>query len=43
MFPSVEGNTYGYDHDHPDYEHRREGVYTLKTERVSRCTFIRLP
>ena len=36
-FPSVEGNTYN-----TPYEQRREGVYSLKTELVSRCTFIRL-
>ena len=37
-FPSVEGNTWAK----TDFAHRREGVYVLNNEKVSRCTFIRL-
>jgi hypothetical protein len=37
-FPSVEGNTWAG----TTFANRREGVYVLKNERVSSCTFIRL-
>jgi hypothetical protein len=37
-FPSVEGNTWSK----TDFAHRKEGVYVLNNEKVSRCTFIRL-
>lgn len=35
-FPSIEGNTYN-----TPLTQRRDGVYALKKELVSRCTFIR--
>ena len=37
-FPSVEGNTWA----NTDYDHRKEGVYVLKNEKVAKCAFIRL-
>ena len=37
-FPSVEGNTWA----NSDFAHRHEGVYILKNEKLSQCTFIRL-
>lgn len=37
-FPSVEGNTWA----NTDFAHRREGVYVLNSEKVAKCTFIRL-
>lgn len=39
VVPSVEGNTWAKS----DFAHRREGVYVLKNEKVTKCTFIRLP
>ena len=38
IVPSVEGNTWAK----TDYDHRKEGVYVLRNEKVSKCTFIRL-
>jgi hypothetical protein len=37
-FPSVEGNTWAG----TTFKNRREGVYVLKSTRVSDCTFIRV-
>lgn len=37
-FPSIEGNTWA----NSDFAHRREGIYVLKNEKVSKCTFIHI-